>query len=226
MPSPFPGMNPYLEQDDAWEDFHQRFITHAADTLAPRVGDNYFVKIRVRSDLQELSLYERRLTGRAVVNGARESYLEIYHRRDHRVVTVIELLSPASKTPGMDHDAYVGKRRSLLVSLAHLVEIDLRRGGVRPQKFEMPACDYYALVGRYQDRPNVHVWPIGLRNCLPAIPIPLTPSDADVALDLQVLLHEVYNAADYGKYIYAEKPQPPLLPEDEVWARSLLPKAT
>ena len=33
MPSPFPGMNPYLEHPDTWEDFHTRFITHAADTL-------------------------------------------------------------------------------------------------------------------------------------------------------------------------------------------------
>ena len=23
MPSPFPGMNPYLEQDDVWHDFHK-----------------------------------------------------------------------------------------------------------------------------------------------------------------------------------------------------------
>jgi hypothetical protein len=161
-----------------------------------------------------------------VVNVEHESFLEIHSRRDRRVVTVIELLSPANKTPGADHDAYVGQRRSLLVSLAHLVEIDLRRGGVRPQKFELPGCDYYALVGRYQDRPNVHVWPIGLRHSLPVISIPLTPPDADVALDLQALLHEVYDAADYGKYIYAEKPQPPLLPADEAWARGLLPKRT
>jgi hypothetical protein len=26
MPSPFPGMNPYLEQADVWQDFHQSFI--------------------------------------------------------------------------------------------------------------------------------------------------------------------------------------------------------
>jgi hypothetical protein len=26
MPSPFPGMNPWLEQDDVWEDFHSRYL--------------------------------------------------------------------------------------------------------------------------------------------------------------------------------------------------------
>ena len=25
MPSPFPGMNPWLEQDGIWHDFHQTF---------------------------------------------------------------------------------------------------------------------------------------------------------------------------------------------------------
>jgi Protein of unknown function (DUF4058) len=24
MPSPFPGMNPYLEQEDHWQDFHRK----------------------------------------------------------------------------------------------------------------------------------------------------------------------------------------------------------
>jgi hypothetical protein len=33
MPSPFPGMNPYLEQYDAWHDFHERFIPLAAELL-------------------------------------------------------------------------------------------------------------------------------------------------------------------------------------------------
>ncbi|MGO9464835.1 MAG: DUF4058 family protein [Isosphaeraceae bacterium] len=27
MPSPFPGMNPYLEQDDAWHDFRSMTFT-------------------------------------------------------------------------------------------------------------------------------------------------------------------------------------------------------
>ena len=38
MPSPFPGMNPYLEQRDTWEDFHTSFITHARDLLTASVA--------------------------------------------------------------------------------------------------------------------------------------------------------------------------------------------
>jgi hypothetical protein len=40
MPSPFPGMNPYLEQDDVWHDFQKRFIARAADTVAVQVTSN------------------------------------------------------------------------------------------------------------------------------------------------------------------------------------------
>ena len=31
MPSPFPGMNPYLEQNDTWQDFRNSFLTHARE---------------------------------------------------------------------------------------------------------------------------------------------------------------------------------------------------
>lgn len=39
MPSPFPGMNPYLEQNDTWEDFHQEFLTRARSQLANQYTD-------------------------------------------------------------------------------------------------------------------------------------------------------------------------------------------
>lgn len=253
MPSPFPGMNPYLEQSDTWEDFHQRFITHVGDALSGNVGPNYLVKIETRLYIHELDDEERRFLGRAGVGvteypGAaglahtaatalaaplelilpsaeirRESFLEIRDRRDRRVVTVLELLSPANKTRGADHNAYVGKRRSLLASHTHLVEIDLRRGGVRPDPPELPSCDYYVLVSRYEDRPRVGLWPLSLRDRLPEIPIPLMEPDPDVKLDLQALLHRVYDAADYGKYIYGEAPHPPLTPTDAAWAQQFVP---
>ena len=35
--------------------------------------------------------------------------------------------------------------------------------------------------------------------------------------------YRVYDAADYGKYIYSETPQPPLSPEDGAWAQQFVP---
>ncbi len=253
MPSPFPGMNPFLEQNDTWEDFHLHFITHAQEALSPVVGPNYIVKIEVRLILHELSADERRFFGRAdvgitgpppqpaaqttpsavaapfrltlpAVDAERVASLEIRDRRNRRVVTVLELLSPSNKNPGPDRDEYLVKRVRYLHQQTNVVEIDLRRGGARPQPPPLPPCDYYALVGRWQERPAVGFWPIALRDRLPVIPIPLTPPDADVTLDLQALLHRIYDAADYGKYIYTETPDPPLPDADQAWARQFVPQ--
>ena len=43
MPSPFPGMNPYLEQDDAWRDFQKRFIPALGEALSPQLSPKYIV---------------------------------------------------------------------------------------------------------------------------------------------------------------------------------------
>lgn len=251
MPSPFPGMNPYLEQDDAWEDFHLSFITHARDRLNELVGGNYLVKIEVRIFLHELSAEERRYFGRAdiglttarpaepgsptagtmpaplqlpypAIDVERHTSLEIIDRRRRRVVTVVELLSPTNKQSGPDRNDYLLKRQRVIVNGTNLVEIDLRRGGKRPPG--LVACDYYALVGRALDRSSAGVWPIGLRERLPVIPVPLSAPDPDVPLDLQALLHRVYDAGQYGKYIYGEIPQPPLSEEDAAWARQFVPQ--
>src|SRR5437867_4358109 len=66
MPSPFPGMNPFLEQEEVWQDFHQRFITYSAGALAAQVEPDYIVKIEEHLYIHELSA-ERRLLGRGDV---------------------------------------------------------------------------------------------------------------------------------------------------------------
>jgi hypothetical protein len=45
MPSPFPGMNPYLEQEDAWRDFHEAFLPTAREALCPQVSPALLVKL-------------------------------------------------------------------------------------------------------------------------------------------------------------------------------------
>src|SRR4051812_7651933 len=45
MPSPFPGMNPYLEQDSVWPDVHHWLIIAFAKQLVPRVRPGYIVTI-------------------------------------------------------------------------------------------------------------------------------------------------------------------------------------
>jgi hypothetical protein len=234
MPSPFPGMNPFLEQSDAWMDFHDNFIVRIQESLSDRVGPNYLVKLEVRLILHERSAEERRYFGIAdvgvsdplelpAVEMEKHRSIEIRDRRDRRIITVIELLSPSNKTAGIDRDDYLVKRRQVLSAPTHLVEIDLRRGGTRPSPPDLPPCDYYVLVSRHEDRPRVGVWPFGLREPMPKIPIPLTTPDAPVWLDLKAVLDRTYDAGGYGKYIYQEIPEPPLDENETEWARGFVP---
>ncbi len=251
MPSPFPGMNPFLEHPDPFHDFHEAFCVGCRAALVEQVRPDFIVKLEEHVYVHELSAEERRFLGRAdvslsagkfqgesaatsamaapvqgelvpAVDFQRECFVEIRDRKSRRLVTVIELLSPSNKTYGSDRDQFIAKRAQLLSSTAHYVEIDLLRGGARLPIDGLPECDYCALVSRVEDRPRVGLWPIQLREPLPRIPIPLSTSHPDAWLDLQSLLNETYDAGGYEDYIYAGSPEPPLPADDAAWAESLL----
>ena len=252
MPSPFPGMNPYLEQERVWHDFHERFMPAAAELLGAQVDPDYIVKIDEHVYIHELPAESRQFAGRADVAVARSpmaaetrratavleapthvrlplvdleriSFVEIRNRDDWQLVTVIELLSPANKKPGPDREQYLAKRSQLLASAVHFVELDLLRGGPRLPFEDLQECDYYALVSRAEDRPRAGLWPLRLRDPLPALPIPLKAPDKDAALDLATIVNRVYDAAHYQTYIYAGEPQPRLSHEDATWSRQFVP---
>ena len=48
MPSPFPGMDPYLEHPDFWQETHNRLIIAIADTIMPQIRPKYEVAIDKR----------------------------------------------------------------------------------------------------------------------------------------------------------------------------------
>jgi hypothetical protein len=248
-------MNPYLEQEAVWNDFHQRFVPHVAEALSSQVRPGYIVTIDSHVYLHELPGDERRFMGRhdaAVLAGSDslrpqprsvswsepvagtipvaidteiDSYITIRDRLSREIVTVIEFLSPSNKRPGGDREQYLGKRREYLRSSAHLVEIDLLCGWPRMPMQGLPDCDYVVLVSRSDRRPKVDLFPIQLRDPLKPIPVPLRIPDPDVNLDLHRILTDIYDAAGYEDYIYDGTPQPALPPEDRRWAQQFLPKS-
>ena len=252
MPSPFPGMNPYLEQPDAWHDFHQSAIIAMRGMLTPQIRPKYFAQVDTDLYIHEMPDDERRMFAKAdvsvahgsdesevapagapatapararlpaVVEELHENYIEIRDRESRALVTVIELLSPTNKYAGADRQQYLSKRREILKSSANLVEIDLLRGGPRMPLEDSPQSDYLIVVSRASQRPEVDLWPLALRDRLPSIPVPLGQSDADAALDLQEVLHQVYDAAGYTDYIYNNPPQPRLPAEQQGWVNEIL----
>jgi hypothetical protein len=113
-----------------------------------------------------------------------------------------------------------------IVGTAQLVEIELLRGGEPLPAPDRPDYDDSALVSRAETRPEAEYWPIRLREPLPVVPIPLRGPDRDATLDLQSLLHAVYDAGRYGRYAYESRPNPPLRPADDAWASALLADGT
>ncbi len=144
--------------------------------------------------------------------------VEIRDRLGRQLVTAIEILSPTNKR-GVGRGEYLKKRRRLLRSEAHLVEIDLLRAGRRiPMERALPPAPYYIYVGRQELRPVTDVWPVRLDQPLPQVPIPLLAGDGDVMLDLQAALTAVYDLSDYGLEIdYSGPPEVPLTPEQSAW---------
>lgn len=211
MPSPFPGMNPFLEQEIVWHDFHLRMVAALADALSQLVRPKYLVRI------------DNYLFNHGPRDVERHRFIDISTCESRERVSVIEMLSPSNKDPKLFREQYLVRRSAALKSTAHLVEIDLLRGSPRMSMERAPECDYSILVGRADQRPRGQHWPVGLRDPLPAIPIPLRPPDPDAVLDLQTILHQVYDHAGYDLYIYSGEPEPPLSPDDAKWAASLIP---
>ncbi len=257
MPSPFPEMNPYLEQEDVWQDFHERFIPLVATLLGGQLRPRYIVKIDEHIYVHELGEESRRWVGRAdvsvgvgtpeaahepvpgaatglleaparvrlpAVDRERMSYVEIRDRRDRELVTVIELLSPSNKYIGPDREQYLAKLMEILNGPAHLIEIDLQRGGPPLPAADRPDCSYSILVSRVERRPHAEFWPVALRDRLPVIPVPVRAPDPDAQLDLQAALDRIYDDAGYADYIYEGNPRPRLDGDDAVWTRRLFPQ--
>ena len=257
MPSPFPGMDPWLEHPHHWPGVHARLIAVIGDALDACLPKKYYADIEERLYVCQpddpvtrmivpdviIREHQKILENSARAAEARQGStatlqapiiepLEIRERRvvirtvdKNRVVTVIELLSPANKTRGSKgRRHYIRKRNNVLDSSAHFVEIDLLRGGDRFEGYtKLPPSDYLIAVSREPIRPTADWWLVKLEDRLPEIPIPLRKGDADVMLDLQAVLNTFFDRSDYGRRLrYDQPPEPPLTPAQTAWASELV----
>jgi hypothetical protein len=181
------------------------------------------------------------------VDPGRHQFVEIRDpSQGHKLITLIEIVSPSNKRPGADRRAYLQKQREVLDSTASLVEIDLLRSGDRlfpyPDLDEAlgrlePAPDYLVLVNpawlRIGAAMDYKVFPFRFGDRLPIVPLPLREGQEEVLLDLQQAFDKAYDAGPYrrGAVNYGVAPEPPLTEESarraETWLREngLLPSA-
>jgi hypothetical protein len=198
-----------------------------------------FPNVRVVEYTAKRSLQARREAGLAVAEPrvvdtepeqSTETLLEIIdHESGNRVVTVIEFLSPSNKSPGPNREQYLRKQREVCSSDTNLVEIDLNRFGPHTLAFPLAHLEperrtlYMACVRRAGRPGKAEVYSMPLWQRLPAIKIPLRPTDADVPLDLQALVEQCYRNGGYeGTLDYAADPDPPLVGAEKEWAEEWL----
>jgi hypothetical protein len=150
--------------------------------------------------------------------------VEIREMAEHHLVTVIEILSPVNKhSDGVR--SYRRRRTALLRTSVHLMEIDLLRQGERIELIgEPPPAPYYIYLSRVQRRPYTQVWPVGLRQPLPVVPVPLLPADADIPLDLQAAVDACFQLVGYDRLINYSQPLPNLAEADLAWLAEIQPK--
>lgn len=162
MPSPFPGMDPYLE-GARWLAFHHQFVSEIARHLAPKLRPKYIALTteRVVVEMPELAGGDESEShypdigitpwgrGGALAAPATapqvplelltvapervpHGSVEIRDVADESLVTAIEVLSPTNKRGGDGRQEYLERPARYLRSPAHLVEIDLLRTGHCP----------------------------------------------------------------------------------------------
>ena len=132
MPSPFPGMDPYLEDPAIWPNVHATLIGVTRDVLLEALRPHYFVGIEERVYLSAEDdpgrqvlvpdVYVKPMAGsypkEQVVGGGtavaepievtlldpeiHELRVEIKDTHDHSIVTVIEFVSPTNKVANSD----------------------------------------------------------------------------------------------------------------------------
>jgi hypothetical protein len=261
MPSPFPGMDPYLENPGLWPDVHVTLISAYRDLLAAQLRPKYVVRVEERvyitndsdesfgpqlripdvevatkSGSEETSFSLHGETSQLAVaepvvartwfeEQIHEAFLKIIDIQSREVVTYIELLSPANKFPDSPgYHNFEQKRREVMYSSSHWVEIDLLRGNRTvhvPKK--VGTHDYLVHVSKKGMRPRGLLYPLRLAQRLPVISIPVKAGDPEARLDLQAALDPIYDRAGYDLEIdYQREPIPPLAGKLAEWADRLL----
>ncbi len=160
----------------------------------------------------------------------RQRYLKVIDRRGEKpkVVAIVELLSLTNKE-GAGFTAYEKKQAQLLDSDVHYLEIDLLRAGEYatfvPKEIVSArgAWDYLVTLRDISEPEVFAFWRVGLRDGLPTIELPLTHDVAPVQFDLQASFNRSFEACFYERRIdYTQESEPPLAPEDALWADDLL----
>ncbi len=255
MKSPFPGVDPYLEQ--YWGDIHTRLMVYISDQIADQLPSDLQARVEesVSVDLDEsprwiypdvtvIELPDAPSSAAVAVADAviaeptiiplpnerpTQRHIEIVDLNSgNRVVTAIELLSPANKQEEAGRSAYRRKQREYIEAGVNLVEIDFIRTGsfiVAAPEARIPwnlRTPFIICIRRAYRPEQAEIISVALEHAVPNFRLPLRQTDADAVLRIQPLLDDCYLRGRYASIDYSQPSRPKLDDKLNAWAMEVI----
>lgn len=213
MPTPFPGMDPYLEAPAVWPAFHHQFVVALHQVLQPGLtGERYQSRVRERR-------YQVDLTG--TDSEQRENFIEVTEANSGNLVTLIDSVSPANKTTAPGRQAFLDTRQQAKDQTANIVEIDLVLQGEPMLDYSrdgLPTWDYAVTVTRMTYPERYEIYTATVQKRLPRFRVPLAANDRDTVVDLQAVFLQAFEAGDFGNQIDHQR-EPTTAMDDDAFGR-------
>lgn len=164
MSSPFPGMDPWLEEPTVWPGFHDILIVSTVEVMQPQLrergyyanpGERVWLVEPRRPIYPDVAMFRRESSRQQAEEVAvlvpdepvrvrqaqvevHEGFVEIFDAAGSRLVTGIEYVSPANKSDRDGRSLYERKQQEMRETDVNLVEIDFVRRG--PHVLDVPSA--------------------------------------------------------------------------------------
>jgi Protein of unknown function (DUF4058) len=203
MASPFPGMDPYLEDAKLWPTFQEQLVHSLYQVLLPALMDNYRARVAKRHYVNEQALFTS-----IIREEHHEQYIEIRKRSDGKLVTLVDVVSPANKVTPAGRTAYLDRRLEGRNCKSNLVEIDLVMQGQPMLDYSregLPDWDYAVTVTRATQPERYEIYTATLEKRLPRFKLPLAADDRDNVIDLQAAFNRAFDQGAFADQIDYQK---------------------
>lgn len=222
MPSPLPGMDPFLEATTLWPLFQHGMIMSLGEVLQPSLGDRYRLRTGTRTYVNEQVLFTS-----IVREEHKEEFLEIRQRSSDRLVTHLDFISPTNRTTTTGRHYFKARRDEARRASANLVEFDLVLQGQTCLEIStegLPEYDYVVSVCRAKQQDRFEIYTTTLQKRLPRIRLPLAADDKEMIVDVQAVFNRCYDRFFPGRVEYAKDPPVLLRDENQRWLAQELKK--
>jgi hypothetical protein len=214
-------MDPYLETPALWPAFHHQFVAALYQLLLPDRVDRYRTRVAQRVYFTEVALFT------SVVRDEHcEEVIEVRQRGDGRLVTLVDIVSPANKCTDVGRSAYLSRRAEAKAGGANLVEVDLVLQGEPLLDYSrdgLPDWNYAVTVTRASQPERYEIYTATLQKRLPRFRLPLAGDDRDIVLDLQSAFARSYDQGGFaGEIDYKAETEASLSDTDRCWVEQLL----